>query len=154
MNILGENGLSGIVKRVLDLIFFGGIGLFISLPISVKWYLKIVDGITADSTYLLLLGLLIFTGFFALMIVNEMRKIFQTLNRRDPFMMDNVSSLNRIAFSSFLISFFYILKMIFLNSFFTVIITMVFIIAGFFTVILAEVFRQAVIVKEENDLTI
>lgn len=31
---------------------------------------------------------------------------------------------------------------------------MVFIITGFFSIILGEVFRQAVVVKQENDLTI
>lgn len=69
-------------------------------------------------------------------------------------MMDNVKSLNRIALSSFLISAAYVVKVVFFNSFLTIILAMVFVIAGFFSIILAEVFRQAVIVKEENDLTI
>jgi len=39
-------------------------------------------------------------------------------------------------------------------TFLTIILAMVFIIAGLFLIILSEVFRQAVIVKQENDLTI
>jgi hypothetical protein len=58
--ILGEKGLSGIVKRLLDVVFLGGLGIAC-------------------------LGL-----------VHEIRKIFKTLNRKNPFMMDNVKSLNLI----------------------------------------------------------
>jgi hypothetical protein len=154
MIILGEKGLSGMVKYLLDLIFVGGIGIFISLPFSLKWYLNYMYGGVSDNIYYFLLALLYVTGVLALMIVNEIRKIFKTLNRKNPFEMDNVHSLNRIAVASFFIAFFYVFKIIFFTSVLTIILVMVFIIAGFFSVILAEVFRQAVTVKEENDFTI
>jgi hypothetical protein len=153
MAILGERGLSGIVKRFLDLVFFGGIGLYISLPISLRWYFDVIYRISSENYYFLL-GFMYLTGIFCLIIIFELRKIFKTLNRRNPFMMDNVKSLNRMAISAFIIAASYIIKIIFFNSFLTVIITMIFIIAGLFTVIFAEVFRQAIEVKEENDLTI
>lgn len=69
-------------------------------------------------------------------------------------MMDNVKSLKHIAVASFVISAAYVVKIFVFNSFLTIILAMVFVIAGFFSIILAEVFRQAVEVKEENDLTI
>lgn len=156
MAILDEKGLSGWVKRLLDLIFFGGIAIFISLPFTLKWYydyLKILYGSISEN-YFFLLGFLYVTGFLALWIVNEIRKIFKILNRKNPFMMDNVKSLKNIAIASFSISAAYIIKIILYNTFFTAILAMVFIIAGFFSIILAEVFRQAIIFKEENDLTI
>lgn len=153
MAILGEKGLSGIVKRLLDLVFLGGIGLYISLPFTLKWYFDVIYRISSENYYFLM-GFLYVTGLFCLVIIFELRKIFKTLNRRNPFMMDNVKSLNRMAISAFIISASYIIKIIFYNSFLTVIITMIFIIAGLFTVIFAEVFRQAIEVKVENDLTI
>ncbi|HEX3030204.1 MAG TPA: DUF2975 domain-containing protein [Clostridia bacterium] len=109
---------------------------------------------TSSENYYFLLGLLYVSGVFCLLIVNDIRRIFKTLNRRNPFMMDNAKSLNRIAVESFLIAASYIVKIIFYNSFLTIIIVMIFIIAGLFSIVFAEVFRQAVIVKEENDLTI
>lgn len=154
MDILGEKALSAIVKRILDLIFLGGIGIFISLPKSLKWYLGSTYGHTDHKIYYFLLILLAVTGILALIIVNEIRKIFKTLNRKDPFLMDNVQSLKRMGICSFLVALFYTSKIIFLNSFMTVIVVMVFIIAGFFSIILAEVFYQAVEVKRENDFTI
>ena len=153
MRILDEKGLSGIVKRFLDLLFAGGIGIFAGLPILLKWYLGTLYLGTGEK-YWFLLPFLYVTGILALAIVNEMRRIFKTLNRRNPFMADNVRSLKRIAGASFIISAAYAVKIIFFNSFLTIIITMVFAIAGFFSIILAEVFHQAVIVKEENDLTV
>ncbi|MCX7921592.1 MAG: DUF2975 domain-containing protein [Clostridia bacterium] len=153
MVILGERGLSALVKYLLDCIFLGGIGIFLGLPYLVRWYLELLN-VQSGKVYYFLLGFLYITGLFSLLIVNEIRKIFKTLNRRNPFMMDNVKSLNRIAAASFIIAAAYVVKIFVYNSFLTIIIMMVFTIAGFFSVIFAEVFRQAVMVKEENDLTI
>lgn len=153
MVIIGQKGLSGVVKRLLDLIFLGGVGIYISLPWSLPWYMKTIYRDSSENYYFLL-GFLYISGLVCLVLVNEVRKIFKTLNRRNPFMMDNVKSLNRIAVACFIIAAAYIVKIFFYNSVLTMIITMVFIIAGLFSIVLAEVFRQAVEVKEENDLTI
>ncbi|MBB6216178.1 hypothetical protein HNQ80_002277 [Anaerosolibacter carboniphilus] len=154
MRIMGEKSLSAFVKLMLDFIFIGGIGIFISLPKTVNWYLNYIHANVSIAIYYFLLGLLAITGIFALIIVYEIRKIFTTLTRKDPFMMDNVRSLRRMGIASFLIAFCYIFKILFYNSFMTIILVMVFTIAGFFSIILAEVFHQAIIVKEENDFTI
>lgn len=153
MAILGEKGLSGWVKRFLDLVFIGGIGIFLGLPFILKWYLDLLYIWTEQDYYFLMIFMYI-SGFACLAIVNEIRKIFKTLNRKNPFMMDNVRSLKRIAIASFAVSAAYVAKVVFYNSFLTVVIAMVFVIAGLFSIILAEVFKQAVEVKEENDLTI
>lgn len=153
MKILDEKGLSGLLKRMLDLIMLGGLAIIICLPVILKWYLHVFYGSTSEKFWFLLPFLYI-TGFLVLVIIFEIRRIFKTLNRRNPFMMDNVKSLKRMASASFIISAAYVIKVVFFNSFLTIILAMVFLIAGLFTLILAEVFHQAVIVKEENDLTI
>jgi len=153
MVILDHKGFSGIVKHILDLIFLGGIGIFLSLPFALRWYLGLMYTRTSEN-YSFLLGFLFVTGILALVVVNEIRKLLKNLNKRNPFIIGNVQSLNRIAVACLLIAACYIIKIIFYNSFLTIIVTMVFIITGFFSIILAEVFRQAVVVKEENDLTI
>ena len=153
MIILDQRGFSGIVKYILDFIFIGGVGILLSLPIALKWYLGLMYTRTSENYYFLL-GFLFVTGILALTVVNEIRNLLKNLNKKNPFIIDNVISLNRIAISCLLIAACYVIKIIFYNSFLTIIVTMVFIITGFFSIILAEVFRQAVIVKEENDLTI
>jgi hypothetical protein len=154
MRIIGERSLSSYVKILLDLIFVGGLLVFLTLPKSLGWYLHYVHAYTSTYVYRLLLVLLYITGLLALLIIYEIRKIFKTLQRKNPFMMDTVNSLKHMSIYSFLISFFYIGKIIIYNSFFTIIIVMIFMIAGLFAIVLAEVFRQAVEVKEENDFTI
>ena len=153
MIILDQRGFSGLVKHLLDLIFLGGIGVLLSLPIALKWYIGLMYTRTSEN-YDFLLGFLFITGILALVVVNEIRRLLRNINMRNPFIRDNVKSLNRIAVSCLLIAACYVVKIVFYNSFLTIIITMVFIITGFFSIILAEVFQQAVIVKEENDLTI
>ncbi len=153
MIILDQRGFSGLVKHLLDLIFVGGIGIMLSLPIALKWYMGLMYTRTSEN-YNFLLGFLFVTGILALTVVNEIRNLLKNINKRNPFIRANVKSLNRIAVSCLLIAACYVIKIIFYNSFLTIIITMVFIITGFFSIILAEVFQQAVIVKEENDLTI
>lgn len=153
MIILDQRGFSGLVKHILDLIFVGGIGILLSLPIALKWYMGLMYTRTSEN-YNFLLGFLFITGILALAVVNEIRNLLKNINKRNPFIRANVKSLNRISVSCLLIAACYVIKILFYNSFLTIIITMVFIITGFFSIILAEVFQQAVIVKEENDLTI
>lgn len=153
MRILDEKGLSGIVKRFLDLIFLGGIAIVLALPFLLNWYMDYLQGYISEK-YWFLLPFLYLTGIIALFVVNELRRVFKTLNRRDPFRIDNVKSFKRLSICCFAIALLYGVKIIVFNSFLTIILFMVFIIGGFFLLILAEVFRQAVIVKEENDLTI
>ena len=153
MKILDERGLSGIVKRFLDLILLGGIAIVLALPVLLNWYMDFLQGYISEK-YWFLLPFLYITGALAILIVNELRRIFKTLNRRDPFRRDNVKSFERLSACCFAIAFFYCVKIFVFNSFLTIILFMVFIIGGFFLLILAEIFRQAVAVKEENDLTI
>jgi len=153
MKILDEKGLSGIFKRLLDIIFLGGIVIVLTLPFLLNWYMDYLHGYISEK-YWFLLPFLYITGILALFIVNELRSIFKTLNRRYPFQKDNVKSFKRLSICCFAISFFYGVKIFVFNSFLTIILFMVFIIGGFFLLILAEIFRQAVIVKDENDLTI
>lgn len=151
MQIIGEKGLSGYVKLLLDAVFIGGIAIFLTLP----WCLKIAfDLIKNDENYYFLLVFFYFTGVFALSLVYEMRKVFKNINQRNPFIIENVKSFKHMSVASFIISIAYIVKVIFFPSILTIIMTMVFIIAGLFLLILSEVFHQAVFVKEENDLTI
>lgn len=153
MQILGEKGLSGYIKLLLDLVFIGGIAIFLSLPLCLKLVFDLITN-TFDENYYFLLGFFYFTGIFAIILVYEMRKIFKNLNKGNPFIIENVKSLKSMAKASFIISVSYVVKIFFYPSILTIIMAMVFLILGLFLLILAEVFHQAVIVKEENDLTI
>jgi hypothetical protein len=153
MRILDEKGLTGIVGHLLEIVMFGGAAILIGLPVLLKWSLKTLYFSTGEK-YWFLLPFLYITGIMAFVILFQTRKVFKTLSRKNPFMMDNVSSFKWISRASFAIALMYVVKIVFFNSFLTMVLAMVFVIAGLLSIVIAEVFHQAVIVKEENDLTI
>ncbi|NJD02259.1 MAG: DUF2975 domain-containing protein [Ruminiclostridium sp.] len=153
MRILDEKGLTGILKHLLELVMLGGAVIIAFLPVLLQRYLGSLYLGTGEK-YWFLLPFLYITGFLALIILYNIRRILKTLGRKNPFMEDNVKSLRHIAVSSLAIAVLYLLKILLFNSFLTIILAMVFVIAGLFAIVLAEVFHQALKVKEENDLTI
>ena len=91
-------------------------------------------------------------------------KLFQSLERNNPFNYENVRTLKLGSIISFVMSILWIIDMLFMifmigNTYINYIIVLVFLAILFFGVsialyILAELFRQATDYKEENDLTI
>jgi hypothetical protein len=99
--------------------------------------------------------LLAVCGVFALLIIWELRKIFQTVLNEDCFVRDNVSSLNKMGNYSFIIAIVMCLRCIlFYVTLAALSMVIVFIIAGLFSKVLSQVFDKAVTYKLENDLTI
>jgi hypothetical protein len=138
---------------MLDITFVGGAVILVSLPVSLRWCFDSFVWANRENYNFLLLFLFI-TGLLCLAIIYELRIMLVTLNDRDPFRRENVASLKNIAVLALLISLAYVVKIIFYISFLTIIVSMVFLIIGLFSLILSEIFRQAVEVKEENDLTV
>ena len=107
-----------------------------------------------NSIALQIIAVLIVSGITSLYILWEIRRIFKTIVNTNPFTIENVSVLRRIALASFVIAVTYIAKCIFWFTLATAIIIIIFAIAGLFCLVLADVFKQAVLYKEENDLTV
>lgn len=97
--------------------------------------------------------LLIF-GIMALYILWGLRKIFKSILKTSPFNLENVSILRKISIAAFIISGAFIAKCFFWFTLATVIIVIIFAIVALFCLVLADVFTQAVLYKEEIDLTV
>ena len=139
-------------KTVIDIMFFSGIivcGLVPYLIYKVSYFVLMLETYPIHMTAVLMLS-----GILALIILWELRRIFNTLVKTNPFTLENVKSLRIMARASFAISVIYIAKCIFWFTLATVLLIMVFAIAGLFCLVLADVFKQAVAYKEENDLTV
>lgn len=152
--IIGERGLSGLGKYALDLMMLVVMLVLLTLPITVRMYFDAYVYTAGENYYWFLLVFLWVSGFLYLGIVYELRKMFKSLNQREPFRRENVVSLNKIARLAFWVSAIYVIKIIFYISLLTIVIAMAALSVGAFALIIGEVFRQAVEVKEENDLTI
>ncbi|PKM52588.1 MAG: hypothetical protein CVV02_00185 [Firmicutes bacterium HGW-Firmicutes-7] len=141
---------------MLFLMFFAA-GVLISLPLLVKGYINM--DITyampnASKLYFYILAILYVSGVCAIIILNELRKLFKTCALDNPFIIQNVTSLMKICYMSLVIAIVYLTKIIVLNSFFTMIVVFVFLMATVFCYVLAQLFESAVLFKTENDLTI
>lgn len=154
MVILGERGLSGLGKYVLDIMMLAVIVVLLTLPITARMYVDACVSTAGENYYWFLLVFLWASGILYLGIVYELRKMFKNLNQREPFRRENVVSLKKIAVLALWISAIYVIKIIFYISLLTIVIAMAALSVGLFALIIGEVFRQAVEVKEENDLTI
>ena len=93
-------------------------------------------------------------GVFAVMIIGELRKMFQTVLEQNCFIQQNVISLKRMGYYSIATSIATTIRLFYTVTPSTVVIIIIFFIAGLFSFVLSKVFQQAVNYKQENDLTI
>ena len=142
-----------LTKLILDIMFFTGIIVLITLPIWLRFagthYSKDIE-----IHYLAMLIVFAVSGLNGLLIVNELRKMMKTVLEANCFVEDNVKSLRRMARYSLVICIFFFIKVLLVPTPATLIIILVFFIAALFSVVLSCVFQEAVNYKDENDLTI
>lgn len=140
-------------KIILDIMYFSGIIIFITLPFILKLAGKYYSDSIADNygRMYLVFG---FACIFGILILGQLRKMMKTVIEDDCFVWQNVKSLEAMSRHSIKIAILFIVKILFLPTPATVIIIIVFFIAALFCIVLACVFRQAINYKEENDLTI
>lgn len=145
--------LTKITKGILDFMFVAGILVIITLPISLKWYGDVVDSQLIEYLWQMVVIFAI-CGVFALLIIWELRKIFQTVLAEDCFVRENVTSLKQMGTYSFVIAVVMAIRCLFYITLAAAAMVMVFIIAGLFSKVLSQVFDKAVAYKIENDFTI
>lgn len=139
-------------KSLLEFMLFGGIIVSALVPVMIYKavpYLPYLKGIELKLTAVLMIS-----GIMAVYILWGLRRIFKSLVNSNPFNTDNVTILRRIGTAGFIIAAAFLAKCLFWFTLATVIIVIIFAIAGLFCLVLADVFHQAVLYKEENDLTI
>ena len=142
-----------LTKLILDIMFFTGIIVLLTLPI---WFRFAGTHYSKDIEihYLAMLIVFAVSGLNGILIVNELRKMMKTVLEVNCFVEDNVKSLRRMARYSLVISIFFFIKVLLVPTPATLIIILVFFIAALFSVVLSCVFQEAVNYKDENDLTI
>lgn len=147
-----KDKLTFATKLLLDFLFYAGIAVTATLPLSIRMYGKI-NSYFADN-YIPLILLFFFSGVFAILIIYELRKIFRTVLNDDCFIRENVVSLNRMGTYSFFIALITAARLLLYITPAVLIVVLVFVIAGLFSKVLSHVFDKAITYKLENDLTI
>lgn len=147
-----DNRLVRFTKWLLDAMFYGGLVITLGIPVIFRYVGRYIQSFRVH--YIPQCVLYIGSGILALMIVRELRRMFGTVLEDNAFIMENADSLKRMG------------KFVFpgfslpypaapcIHAQATVVVIIVFSIAGLFCFVLCQVFEQAVRYKEENDLTI
>lgn len=94
------------------------------------------------------------SGLIGLAILYQARQLLVSVNKFQPFIMDNVKRIRYISWFTAALCLIYVIAVFFIYSFFVPILVVVFGLVALFAAVLCEVFKKAVIYKEENDLTI
>jgi hypothetical protein len=139
-------------KMLLDFMFYTGIAVCLTVPLIFQQagrYFSIFR-----EYYLPFCIIFFIAGVFALIILWELRSIFKTVVKADPFVRENVRSLKKMGVSSFCIAVMMLTRLFFIITPAALVLVAVFAIAGLFSLVLSLVFDEAVTYKQENDLTI
>lgn len=141
-----------ITKWLMDFMFFAGIMVTVTLPLSIKWLGQYIEKF--EENYAATVVIYFVLGILAVLIIGELRKMFRTVQADDCFVFENVVSLQRMGTYSFLIALMSLVRSIVYVTPAMLVVILVFMIAGLFSKVLSFVFDKAVQYKNENDLTI
>lgn len=139
-------------KMLLDLMFLVGCALTVGIPV-IFYYIGSYIRVFREY-YLIQCVIYMISGFFCIIIVWELKKMFGTVLRDDAFVEGNAVSLKKMSKCSFIIAALSIPRLWLSPTPATIVILIVFAIAGLFSIVLCQVFQKAIRFKEENDLTI
>lgn len=139
-------------KYLLDAMFYVGIVLTAAIPVFFYFFGNYI--VSFRKYYVFQCVIYMMSGVLALIIVQELRKMFLTVLAGNPFVTENAASLKRMGKSSFAIAILSIVRLPVSLTPATAVIIIVFSIAGLFSIVLCQVFEMAVRYKQENDLTI
>lgn len=147
-----DNRLVKFTKWLLDIMFYVGAVLTVAIPWLFRIFGRYIE--TFRRFYAAQCLVYMISGILCLKIVYELRKMFKTVLDGDAFVEANARSLKLMSKCSFLISALSVVRLPLSPTPATVVILIVFAIAGLFSIVLCQVFEKAVQYKLENDLTI
>lgn len=139
-------------KYLLDFMFYSGIVVTATLPLTMKWLGRYVEWLPRRYGEVVMIYFVL--GVAALVIVRELRRLFGTVLAGSCFVRENVVSLRKMGNWSFFIVLMSVVRSIVYLTVAMLVVILVFAVAGLFSKVLACVFEEAVNYKEENDLTI
>ncbi len=141
--------IAKITNFLLKLFILAGI-ICIFFMKKIILFLGLLD-VTFYTTFFILIM------FLCLYIVYEITKVFKSVEQGNPFVRANEIALKKIAVTCEVISMLLVIRLIidthiYLQS--SVLLTIIFTIAGLCAYIFSQLFKQSAIIKEENDMTI
>lgn len=131
-----------------------GVFVYATLPAVVELYLKNTNVLMAERTHNIMMPVLYCAGIPILLILVGALLISVNVSRGKPFTMQNVIFLNAMSVCSFCVSAVFTVPVFLLSSFFPIVIFVVFILLAVMALMFADLFKTAIRIKTENELTI
>ncbi|MFV0401967.1 MAG: DUF2975 domain-containing protein [Oscillospiraceae bacterium] len=140
---------------LLCLLFAGGVVLLLTIPFLMDYYTRIfLDMYAADPGYqVYIIIFLLAVGSMGLWIIGELIAMMRTIPV-DPFVVRNVRAFRRIGIVAAATAGVFFVKTVQYFTILTFVCGLFLIVCSLFAFTLGIVFRQAVVYKAENDLTI
>lgn len=156
MKYSGKNSVSFFMEILLFVIMISTAAVVVFLPKIIDFYLKTMYNMqpTLSMAKMTLLIVLYPCALAAFVVENELRKIFKSLVKEDPFVQRNVRALNIMGISMLIILAMFVVKIVLMNTLMTMVLCLGCGILAIFCFVLADVFKQAITYKQDNDLTI
>lgn len=151
MKCIGKGGLSRLIEFALIVLMIVILGLLVMLPWSITW---ITGRISTDPFYTRYLVILCYSGVMVELLFWQARGIMHNVNCGRVFSHNTVHRMRVIAAEAIVLATFYLVTMFWMSKFFMATLFVVFVLASGVCVVFAELFRQAMVYKEENDMTI
>ncbi len=155
MRIIGKNGLGDLLKRFLQVCFWGGIIILIALPLVLQGF-----GVSLNASWIVIYP----NGIVLLVITHKFIELFDSLKNHNPFCVRNVKILKSTGMIALIGSLFWLFDLLYevilaKSNDFVVIATLAFLFILFLGVaialdMLSELLKEATEYKKENELTI
>ena len=141
-----------LTKTLVDIMFIIGIPCCIAVPFVMP-FLTDTFGYGSE-TVLPFSVVLILAGICALYILMQLKLMYRSLIKGNPFITKNIICLKKCAIASLVVSATFFVKIFFWFSITTFAMIIAFALLGLFCLTLKDLFKQAVAFKEENEWTI
>lgn len=153
-DFMKRNSLTNIaVKWLVDIMIIVGVACVVAVPFAAKPIINQFYGYN-DSELVIFAATLVITGFAAVYILWQLRKMIKTLFGGNPFSEENAHSFGQIAAACAVIAAVYVIKCVLLFSWSTLVVIALFIVGALGCLTLKELFEEAGIYKDEHDWTV
>lgn len=145
---------SALSSVVISVLIAAGVVVYATLPWLVRGYVNEAGVKLAPNSYEVILSLLYCVGIPVLALLALALILTVNISRGRAFVRQNALCLSLISLCSLVSGLMFFVAMFFLSSIFPIIIATVFVLLALLTKVFADLFRNAIHYKEENELTI
>ena len=153
VKLIGKGGVSRIVEGLLIALMCVAPVIMATLPWTIPLITDRVPG-EANLLYEKYMVILLISGVMAELVLWQARGIMCNVNKGRAFCADTVRRLRVLGIECLVLGSLYAVATFFVTKIFMVVVLVTFAIVGMILLVFAELFRQAVAFKEENDMTI